>query len=377
MSTPFCDLMKQFDQNPAQTARGLKQLWEADPSAFVEQAVAAVREDPDSPASACLLRMLASEQMTLECITDPKRFTGSQSFEVAKRILAIDPNTDVRLLKLLVSNGIQAPVRTSWQATRVLDVAGRLTDGKRILAILANLVHHPDACIRSKATLLMGRINQNLRWVEDRLGDPDPRVRANAVESIWGVECVETRAVLLSASRDADHRVAANAAVGLHRFGDLVAVRLVRAMMAHQDVRFRAAGAWAAGETQDPRFVAMLAALKESDGSVRRNVLRSMVRLREYLGRFDQLPTLRLSADWDGNNMIDLEVRSASGGAMPKIPDTCFVITGRERALDVESVQYQHSPRARRYLINVDPPGRRPLTIAVYTKDGRGEQVIE
>ena len=58
-----------------------------------------------------------------------------------------------------------------------------------------------------KVARMAGRLLRNLRWLEMRLSDPDPRVRANAVESLWGVNSPEARSLFLTAARDPHHRV--------------------------------------------------------------------------------------------------------------------------------------------------------------------------
>jgi len=53
----------------------------------------------------------------------------------------------------------------------------------------------PTQRIRSKVALVIGRVSHNGKWAESRLADPDARVRANAVESMWDVDTAEARAL--------------------------------------------------------------------------------------------------------------------------------------------------------------------------------------
>lgn len=374
MSTSVADLVREFDHHPAVSARALRQMLDDDAEAFLDQSIDVFRTDVDSEGAAYLIRMVASHPQALERITDPRHFTAAQSLEIAQRLHAVDPGTDVRLLKLLVGCGAPPAIRSQWQTNRVLEVASRLTDCRRIPAVLANLLRHEDAYVRSKATLMMGRINGNMRWVEHRLNDPDPRVRANAIECLWGSACIECKAILLAAARDPDHRVAANAAVGLHRIGELASVRVLMALMARADEWDRAAGAWAAGETSDPRFLPILSHFEASNGPVRQNVLRALVRLRESLARRQKMPVLRVSADWDGDRAVRVEVRAADGGLLPRLPATAFVVTGRDRTVDIASVTYE-SPQ--QYTVELDVSCRTPIVIDVFSDHGRGGRRIE
>lgn len=84
----------------------------------------------------------------------------------------------------------------------MLDILAEISDGPRLVPLLTNLLQYPDPRIRSKVTLLMGRRNQNSRWVEQRKEETDPRVRANAIEGLWGAEDDAARRVLWEASHD-------------------------------------------------------------------------------------------------------------------------------------------------------------------------------
>jgi len=54
-----------------------------------------------------------------------------------------------------------------------------------ILPLIVRLTDHPDAKVRSKAALLVGRGKPELGWVRSQLAQQDARVRANAVEALW------------------------------------------------------------------------------------------------------------------------------------------------------------------------------------------------
>lgn len=61
---------------------------------------------------------------------------------------------------------------------------------------------------------------------------------------------------LLRASlRDPHQRVAANAALGLHKLGDVAAIASLFALLRHPDAMFRRAAVWAIAQARDPRFL--------------------------------------------------------------------------------------------------------------------------
>ena len=61
---------------------------------------------------------------------------------------------------------------------------------------------------------MIGRGSKSTKWVMGRLSESDPRVRANAIESMWGVDTPEARTLLNFAVSDANNRVAGNALLG-------------------------------------------------------------------------------------------------------------------------------------------------------------------
>ena len=66
-----------------------------------------------------------------------------------------------------------------------------------------HLADYPDPRISSKATLLIGKRIQDGHWAGQQWQrQEDPRVRANSIESIWGIDSPECRALLWSVVED-------------------------------------------------------------------------------------------------------------------------------------------------------------------------------
>src|SRR5947209_7440411 len=103
---------------------------------------------------------------------------------------------------------------------RTLDALVASGDLSKLLPVIAPLINHPDPQIRSKAVLIMGSASRNMELMERALEEQNDRVRANAVESMWGISSAYAAALLRRSANDANNRVAANAAVGLHLIGD-------------------------------------------------------------------------------------------------------------------------------------------------------------
>ena len=94
-------------------------------------------------------------------------------------------------------------------------------DPSRMMASMLRLLRHPNPYLRSKAVKVVGRGSKSPKWVRQRLADPDPRIRANAIESLWSVDNAEARSLLhFAAAEDGHNRVVANALLGLYYLGE-------------------------------------------------------------------------------------------------------------------------------------------------------------
>jgi len=279
-------LTAKFPRRPTIAAREMRDLLESDRAAFLEAAVKLIKGPGSEPSHQYLLTLLVTENLILERLANPVGLDFDESAQIARCIqAAIDPSLAIKLLRLtLPSQTGTAAVTRLDRLLRVLEIVGAISDDSRTMPLLARLVGHPDMIVRSKVALLIGRINKNLCWVEARLNESDARVRANAVESIWGLDSPESRQVFASAIEDPDNRVAGNGALGLYRCGDLTAAEAMVQMLAHADPKFRSTAAWAMGESADPRFLgALTAGLSEPDTSVRQRIFSAIVKIRRRI----------------------------------------------------------------------------------------------
>jgi HEAT repeat protein len=115
------------------------------------------------------------------------------------------------------------------------------------------------------------------------LAEPDSRVRANAVEGLWETRSALAAALFREAALDPDHRVAANALIGLHYCGDTdgVFTEVLATMLRNQNPLARAAAAFASGYIMDANSTSALETLlRDPDAGVRGQALRSLIRIR-------------------------------------------------------------------------------------------------
>ncbi len=164
---------------------------------------------------------------------------------VARCLAQLDPILDVRLVQALLSVFPEGVARIPAPLLmRVLRIAENVSGCERLSSYLVIFLRHPSPEVRSKATLLIGRANLNLTRVGELLKSPDSRIRANAVESLWGQTDRKVQALLLEAAKDPAARVAVNALVGLYEAGRSEARARLEEMAASPDASVRMSAEW-------------------------------------------------------------------------------------------------------------------------------------
>ena len=175
-----------------------------------------------------------------------------------------DSLADVRVMKKVFGEGGDVRATNPETVLKALRLVDSISDGSRLTSYLVQLLRHPSPQVRSKTTLLLGRANLNINRVRNFLLSSDTRLRANAVESLWGHASRENvRQLLWEASRDRNNRVVVNALLGLCKAGDRGAFARLVALADSTDPRLRSGAAWAMGETGDPEFAASLEKLAQ------------------------------------------------------------------------------------------------------------------
>jgi HEAT repeat protein len=215
-------------------------------------------------------------------LVDPAMLPLATAIEFAKRWHAFDASLDIKLLhKGFPSDDGGVHEGDIVRAKRALAIVSELPAHRRILLPLVNLMCSSDERVRSKAAAIYGRACQNPGWVQKRLAEVDPRVRANVVESLWGQDSDLVRAVLREASQDRNHRVAVNALIGLHLSGVEGVPASLQQMALSADPLARAAAAFGMGHILEDQFKpALEILLKDENASVRGRALKALIQIR-------------------------------------------------------------------------------------------------
>ena len=279
---PLQSLVDDFQASSAMSKRDMRRMLEKDPAWFLQSACRVLKALAEGPGAVYLMELLWSNPVLVSGLIDPALLPLDTAIRFAKQWVEYDSMLDIKLLHMgFPSEATMVQSIDIVRAKRVLAIVNELPARRHILLPLVNLLHSPDPKVRSKAVSLYGRTSQNPEWVRKQLAEADGRVRANAVESLWGTDSVSARAVLREASRDQHHRVAANALVGLHRIGAYDVTASLQDMALAEEPMGRAAAAFAMGQVLHSDFKQVLESLLKDDSpQVRSQALRSLIRLK-------------------------------------------------------------------------------------------------
>lgn len=290
---PFGRAVENFETDRA-NAIVLRRLAKEDPASFVERGLEILRAGADTPVSGCLADLLLKMPSFFLALCDPRNLKYEDALALAARLMARDPIFDTRLAQCLPGRGDKsAEMLRGAAAERALDILDEVSIGQRLIPILSHLTTHSDARLSSKVALILGKRVQNLGWAKRIIEEAvDPRLRANAIESVWGSRFPEVVDIFREYLTDNHHRVVGNCIVGLQIAGETDAIRIVEKVAADPQPDFRMAAAWAMGKMGDAAFVERLSPLlKDSSLGVRRAAFRSIRLIREIEKRDDEAKT--------------------------------------------------------------------------------------
>jgi hypothetical protein len=284
-----------FGENPAAWGQVLRNLFVNDSEGFRMNSIRLLKSGVDGPGSKYLATLLFQHSTLVDQICDPEHFTREEAFALAKQVARVEPLLDTKLARLLPTAHGGGKQLTPATQDRVLEVLDAVSEGTRIVPMLAHLVHDKNARLRSKAALIIGRRLQNARWAEKHLQEMDPRVRANAVEALWGSDSAGVKDILWQATRDENNRVVGNAALGIYNLLDPSVVPLCLEMAKDRRPEFRATAVWLMGQTSDARFLpAAMRLVVDRDTEVRNNALKAIARIKQRVAACTEAGSVRV-----------------------------------------------------------------------------------
>jgi hypothetical protein len=266
------------------SARIMRRFATETPGLFAPVAVGMLLNATDAPGYRYLAMLLVRQPGLFKQLSNPWIFTRAQAVLLSRRLMAVDPSLDIRFARQLPArNGVTPDTLTGQYAERALDILDDVSPGRRVVPILNHLTRYPDHKISSKATLLIGKRVQNVAFAKRLLEEgTDPRVRANAIEAVWGNDSPSVQKLFWDCVEDRHNRVVGNAMVGLFLAGEQEVPDLVKRFAHDYKAEFRMTSAWTMGRTGDTEFIPMLSPLITDDHpGVRTAALRSLQTIRQ------------------------------------------------------------------------------------------------
>ena len=271
----------------------LRQLRDADPGRFQESALRAMAQLPENSGIRFIATLVPLSEPILELVANPKAFEEDGARRIVEVMRRIDSQTEAKLLRLISAN--PAKPLPPQMTDRILDLVDAVSDGPRLVPVLMQIFRSANPYLRARLSLSIGRHHRNKDWLEDRMRDPDPRVRANAVEANWQQKDEPALSLFNAALRDSHHRVIGNAAVGLYYAGEIRSLRVFADLLTRPDPKWRAAGIWAVGHLQETRFEQQISPSgEEREVSVRRSIEVAQQRLKRVNEIRNEQPKLQL-----------------------------------------------------------------------------------
>lgn len=274
------DLLAQSRGPAHRRGEGPRADWRGEDGLLSAVAATLLAEGKDSPAARQVLARVIARGLLAEVCRDLACRDPGAAAMASQLAARLHPEAArARLLSSPASRSLKAEeesILAEWlrlaasAADRILDSSG-------------------NANLRSRLALSWGRLAKLAAEGQAWPDDNDPRVRANAVESLWGLSGEQEAAVFLRKLGDPHQRVAANAAVGLYLAGRAESIAALWTMAHHQSPARRAAAVWAIGRTGDARFLPLLGELRKIKGAPV-SLLRNVVLARERILQADQLP---------------------------------------------------------------------------------------
>ncbi|MEO8660110.1 MAG: HEAT repeat domain-containing protein [Bryobacteraceae bacterium] len=252
-----------FSAGPMRARENIDRLVEADKSAFLDAATPLILLAKTDQGYRYLLAQMLAKGFFVEIVCNTARMDSVAGVTFLRAAVKMDPQFDVKLTRWLLDEGNRQWLTSMGsQSETLLDVLAEASPGNRLLPLVIQFLRSKGEHVSSKAALLVAQRSQQ---VELALADPDPRVRANAVEALWGLDTQKARRTLYNAIDDSNNRVVGNALLGLLKLKERSATIRLSAMARHQDPLFRASAAWVMGQTRDRRYVQFLEDIQGKD----------------------------------------------------------------------------------------------------------------
>lgn len=323
----FQVLLARYDDDPAICSKILRTHALTEPKTFVKYAQNAILNHPLTRAVKAVASIALSAGM-MEYLLELYDSSRSTCMSLAQKLMQCDPRFDLSFLEFL--QRLQPGEAEEHTFHAGLDILDFTSQGDRLVPGVLKILKHPNPKVRSKAALFIGSRTQNIAWAASRSDEYDARVRANIVESLFGINSDFVHQIFRNNVADENNRVAGNALLGLYMLGDTAAIPLIHELARHPDSRFRNTCAWLMGRTQDPRFAQSFSELmNDPDELVRAQAFKGLGEVRKALRQNAKRPELRagiIRLETDPAPAAVVTLHDMSGQAVRGVRGTGFVL---------------------------------------------------
>lgn len=325
--------LKSFPENPQQHGRRLRELLDEAPAEFLSVARGVFLDRSDTMQSRFLLALLSSHGHLLAMLRDLDKVNRETAILAARQVHKLDPGFERMVARMLLES--QKGLRGAFEPEFLLNLLEGASGGLTLLPALGQLRNSDDPRVRSSMALLLGKSERAQDWFRLLRSDPDPRVRANAIESLWGQQGPFAAACFESGAQDGHQRVVANSWLGLYLQGDAGAVAGLAGMAKHADPLFRSAGSWAMGRSKDPRFLPLLRELRQAVGldqqsaeMLARNAMQAIGRVHQAIAAAPRRPlhlrVWKTTNDGVGGREAIVLAAGVEQGELPSLTPTAW-----------------------------------------------------
>ncbi len=304
--------LAEFSENQL-APRTIRRFATETPGLFAPAAASILMRSTDSPGHRFLAMLLVRQPRLFQQLSNPALFTRPQAVLLSRRLMAVDASLDIRFARQLPArNGATPDTLTGEQAERTLDILDEISPGRRVVPILSHLTRYPDQKISSKAALLIGKRVQNVAFAKRLIVETkDPRVRANAIEAVWGNDSPDVVALFRAGIEDQHNRVVGNSIMGLYLAGQEEVSDIVKRFAHDNKADFRMTAAWTMGKMGDTDFIQTLTMLmKDNHPGVRTAALRSLQNIR-------RIEKMRRPSEASAGEAMPAEPDAAAPAQMP------------------------------------------------------------
>ena len=260
--------------SPMAMRRCLVEMFRSGDERIIEHCLPVFRSSFEPAKLKPLLAFIINKGLLGTILVRPDTLTLEQAAALLRAAKAVDPLIEPMLIRRFHDAGEQPLIR-------LIELLA-LTSGARAAHLLTQLTRHYNPRIQSKSALLLGGVNPNPEALALQLQHDDARVRANAIESLWGARSPHAVKAFRQATRDTNCRAAANALIGLYMADEPDAVELIIEAATNAQPDLRISAVWAMGRLADARFLPWLGqAMGQQSAALRAYIFQAMRRIRQ------------------------------------------------------------------------------------------------